>query len=156
MDEASNKAGRFFYEQYCDFNDKGAAWTVIQRRFANDHPENFNRSSLEYKLGFGELDKEFWFGNDYIHKLTSDDDMELRIVLKDNTGRKEWVEYSTFKVGSEDDNYNLTIEGYRGSIPLNSLYKKDEDYNTYDRQNGNNDNLSCTSTDESGLWWFNK
>lgn len=155
-DEVSNDAGRFFYERYCDFATDGGAWTVIQRRYVNDQQENFNRSWLEYKLGFGELDKEFWFGNDFIHKLTFDEDVELRIILEDSTGRNVWAEYSMFKVDSEEYNYNLIIGGYRGTVPDGFLNHNDQEFSTYDRQNdNNNDSLPCATSYGNG-WWFNK
>lgn len=155
MDEVSNEAGRFMYERYCDFNTDGGAWTVIQRRFMTNQQENFNRSWLDYKLGFGELDKEFWFGNDFIHKLTFDEDVELRVVLEDARGRKGWAQYSLFKVDSEEYNYNLKIGGYRGTIKDGLLHHNDQEFSTYDRQNDHNENVSCAATYGNG-WWFDK
>lgn len=154
QDEISNKAGRFFHERYCDFDTDGGAWTVIQRRLINDRPENFNRTWFDYKLGFGELDKEFWFGNDFIHQLTYDEDVELRIVFEDTTGRKGWASYSLFRVDSEEYNYNLFIGSYRGTIPNGPIYHNDQEFSTYDRQNDNSD-ISCASSYGYG-WWFNK
>lgn len=155
MDEVSNEAGRFFYERFCDFDTDGGAWTLIQRRYAKKHQENFNRTWLDYKLGFGDLDKEFWFGNDFIHQLTFDEDVELRITLEDTSGRKDWAEYSLFKVDSERFNYNLMIGDYRGSIPDSFLYHNDQEFSTYDRQNDNNESVSCASSYGNG-WWYNK
>lgn len=154
QEELSNEAGRFFYERYCDFYTAGGAWTVIQRRFSNNNPENFNRTWMDYKLGFGDLDKEFWFGNDFIHKITSDEDVELRIDVEDMNGNKHWAKYSIFKVDSEEYNYNLKIGGYRGSIG-GFIYHNDQEFSTYDRQNDNNDNKPCASSYGNG-WWFNK
>lgn len=111
MNELANDGGRFFYERYCEFDTDGSAWTVIQRRFAS-HP-NFTREWQDYKLGFGNLTGQFWFGNDFIHMLTLKDDMELRIIVADRNGSISWMEYSTFKMASEEFNYKLTIDGYR-------------------------------------------
>ena len=42
---------------------------VIQRRGDFGEPrENFSVSWRDYKLGFGSLDRQFWFGNDFIHR----------------------------------------------------------------------------------------
>lgn len=44
-------------------------WQVIQRRGDYGLPrENFSVNWRDYKLGFGQLDREFWFGNDFIHR----------------------------------------------------------------------------------------
>lgn len=156
MNEASNEAGRFFNERYCEFDlkDTSGGWTVIQKRFNSNYPENFNRSWCEYKLGFGALDNEFWFGNEFIHKLTSDEDMELRVVVEDRSGRKYWAQYSLFAVDTEESNYNLDIGGYRGSFKNIFAYDNDQDFNNYHRQNDNNHNSSGVKCKNG--WWSNK
>merc|ERR1712227_590027 len=65
--------------------DKDGAWTVIQKRYYGH--ENFNRSWVDYKNGFGnELFQdpkkmEYWIGLNNIHKLTNEYGSALRIVL---------------------------------------------------------------------------
>jgi len=42
---------------------------VLQRRGEFPGPRlNFTLPWKDYKNGFGFLDQEFWFGNDYIHR----------------------------------------------------------------------------------------
>ncbi len=45
------------------------AWTVIQRRI--NGTIDFYREWNEYKNGFGDLQTEFWLGNEKIHQLTN-------------------------------------------------------------------------------------
>ncbi|RLV62362.1 hypothetical protein DV515_00019394, partial [Chloebia gouldiae] len=59
----------------------GGGWTVIQRR--QDGSVDFNRTWNEYKEGFGDLNGEFWLGNDNIHRMTSQGEYSLRIDLED-------------------------------------------------------------------------
>lgn len=63
-----NEKGKDFNQQYCEYSTEGTAWTIIQKRDNFNPPENFNRSWSDYKHGFGNLQRDFWFGNDYIHK----------------------------------------------------------------------------------------
>lgn len=86
---ALNEASRDFNERYCAFATDGAAWTVFQNRGPYIEHENFNRSWMDYRNGFGMLDKEFWYGNEFIHQLVDRDDYELRIELTDfNDGKR--------------------------------------------------------------------
>ena len=54
---------------FCDQTTDGGGWTVVQRRM--DGSENFFRNWTEYKVGFGDLHKEHWLGNEQIFHLTS-------------------------------------------------------------------------------------
>ena len=71
---------------------------VIQRRGDYGDPkENFTRDWADYKHGFGDLNGEFWFGNDYISSLTLQTTVMLRVELEAHDGRKAWAEYDTFR-----------------------------------------------------------
>ena len=86
-------------------------WTIIQRRF--DGSVDFYRNWTEYKEGFGDVNREFWLGNDAIHQITSSANYSLKIYLNawDNI---TYAMYDTFKVADETDGYQLTIGGYSG------------------------------------------
>ena len=67
-----------------------------------------------YKNGFGNLNGEFWLGNDNLHRLTAADNVTLRVDLEDFDGNIRYAEYTTFKVADEGDKYRLLIGGYSG------------------------------------------
>lgn len=73
----------------------GGGWTVIQRR--QDGSVDFNRTWKEYKEGFGDLNGEFWLGNENIHKLTSQGDYSLRIDLEDWNNKHKHAFYQVFR-----------------------------------------------------------
>lgn len=151
-------------ERLCSFDKNGTAWTVIQSRGRlMSKPENFNRSWSDYKMGFGNLSGEFWYGLDLMHVMTYDDDMELRIQLETWDDRSIEFEYAIFRVDSEENQYNLFVDGFRGSDKhLDALaYHNNQDFSTFDRQNdksGINDRKACCSCAKSYVsgWWFNK
>ncbi|XP_058056113.1 angiopoietin-2 [Anopheles bellator] len=150
-----NEARRDFNRRYCQFSTEGLAWTVLQRRNHFDLQENFNRSWNEYKYGFGDLGYEFWFGNDFIHKLSYDDNVELRIELEDFEGNRAYAEYGTFRMETEKFNYNLMVADYRGNASDSLSYHNDHDFSTFDRSNDKSPaSFSCALTYGSG-WWFN-
>ena len=71
---------------------------IIQRRGYFGGPrEIFFRNWTYYKHGFGDLDGEFWLGNDNIYQLTKSGDMKLRIEVEAHNGSTAWAEYDSFK-----------------------------------------------------------
>ena len=97
----------------CDMTTDGGGWTVFQRRL--DGSVDFYRDWASYKKGFGNLNGEFWLGNDNLHRLTAADDVMLRVDLEDFEGDIRYAEYTTFKVADEGDKYRLLIGGYKGT-----------------------------------------
>ena len=78
----------------------------FQRRGDFGEPkENFTREWDDYKHGFGDLNGEFWFGNEFIHQLTKnkgDKGMRLRVELESHYGQSAWAEYDTFRLIDAD------------------------------------------------------
>ena len=97
----------------CDMATDGGGWTVFQRHF--DGSVDFLIGWASYKNGFGNLNGDFWLGNDNLHRLTAADDVMLRVDVEDFDDDIRYAEYSTFKVADEDDKYRLSIGGYSGT-----------------------------------------
>lgn len=157
------------HEQLCHVDSDGTAWLVIQRRGLEFHhanqrrPENFNASWNDYKHGFGDLNGEFWYGNDLLNSLTHDDDIELRIIIENWNGTIMELEYGLFRIDSEQFNYNLMIgEPKFDNETLDSMsYHNNQGFSTFDRRNDkaiidkSSGCCSCAVSYGSG-WWFNK
>ncbi|XP_065335436.1 angiopoietin-related protein 7-like isoform X2 [Cloeon dipterum] len=141
---------------FCDQQTAGGGWTVVQRRGNfNGRLENFTRRWTDYKRGFGDLNAEFWAGNDFLHLVTSGDrPVKLRIELKDFEGNKTFAEYSLFRVGSEKTNYRLTLAGYSGNASDSFSSHNGTPFSTIDRTNDKAPECCpCAKTYSSG-WWF--
>ena len=101
-------------EVFCDMTTDGGGWTVFQRRL--DGSVDFFLDWASYKNGFGDLNGEFWLGNDNLHRLTAADVVLLRVDLEDFDGDTRYAEYTTFRVANEGDKYRLLIGGYSGTV----------------------------------------
>jgi len=154
-DSQLNEAGRDFNIRYCDQKTRGGGWTVIQRRGDYGDPkENFTRDWADYKHGFGDLNGEFWFGNDYISSLTLQTTVMLRVELEAHDGRKAWAEYDTFRVEGESQDYRVWVGGYSGnasdSLSAHNGYK----FSTVDRNNDQAPKCCPCAPAYGGGWWF--
>ena len=96
-------------EVYCEMdamNNEG--WTVIQKRV--DGSVDFTRGWADYKNGFGNVDGEYWLGNDDLHALTTpghQGTILLKIFAKAFDGEETFVVFSGFKIENETINYKL-------------------------------------------------
>ena len=97
----------------CDMTTDRGGWTVFQRRL--DGSVDFYRAWESYRNGFGDLNTEFWLGNDNLHRLTASGDVMLRVDLEDFDGNITYAEYTTFQVADEADKYRITFGGYNGT-----------------------------------------
>ena len=101
------------FQVLCDMTTDGGGWTTFQRRM--DGSVDFYVDWESYKRGFGNLEGEFWLGNDYLHRLTASANMVFRIDVEDYEGDRRFAEYTTFAVADESVDYRVTIDGYRGT-----------------------------------------
>ena len=80
---------------YCDQKTDGGGWLVIQRNLGI---LRFSKPWKEYKNGFGDLHREFWWGNENIHQLTWSSEFDLRVDLIHTNGTTGYGKYRGFKV----------------------------------------------------------
>uniref|UniRef100_K1Q0F5 Ficolin-1 n=1 Tax=Magallana gigas TaxID=29159 RepID=K1Q0F5_MAGGI len=93
---------------------------VFQRR--QDGSEDFYRTWIEYKNGFGNLSSEFWLGNDKLHQLLSQGTYEMRMNMEDFDNETRYVKYSSFNVGNESTKFTFTVSGFSGNVGSNDLF----------------------------------
>ncbi|KAL9982294.1 hypothetical protein ACROYT_G004321 [Oculina patagonica] len=138
----------------CDMTTDGGGWTVFQRRL--DGYVDFYLEWESYKNGFGDLNGEFWLGNDNLHRLTAADDVMLRVDLEDFDGNIRYAEYTTFKVADEEDKYRLLIGEYSGTAG-DSMYENIQSTNGMQFSTRDNDNdlqsENC-AVKFKGAWWY--
>ncbi|XP_022101895.1 techylectin-5A-like isoform X2 [Acanthaster planci] len=140
-------------EVYCDMNTDGGGWTVFQRR--KDGSVDFYRDFDSYRQGFGDVDGEFWLGNDNLHRLTSQDDYILRVDLTDFQGNSVYAVYSSFRVADLSDNYRLTLGQYSGTAGDSLTRHSNKPFTTKDRDNDEFLTGNCARV-YHGAWWYER
>ncbi|XP_029893561.1 angiopoietin-related protein 7-like isoform X2 [Aquila chrysaetos chrysaetos] len=135
-------------EVLCEMDTEGGGWTVIQRR--QDGSVDFNRTWNEYKEGFGDLNGEFWLGNENIHKLTSQGDYSLRIDLEDWNNKHKHAFYQVFSIEDEANYYRLHVDGFSGTVEDSfAWYHNKRSFSTPDSGN------ICAEISHGG-WWYHQ
>ncbi|XP_076106109.1 fibrinogen-like protein 1 [Mytilus galloprovincialis] len=139
---------------YCEMESDCHGWTVVQRRL--DGSTDFNVGWANYKAGFGDLNREYWIGNDNLHVISSSNDYLLRFDLEDFDGDTTYAEYSTFRIGNEASRYILSIGGYSGTAgdSMVGIYSLDGfPFTTKDKDNDFSSS-NCADSTRKGAWWF--
>ncbi|XP_052083699.1 microfibril-associated glycoprotein 4-like [Mytilus californianus] len=135
---------------FCDMHTEQGKWTVIQRRINGS--VDFERNWETYKEGFGNINGEYWLGNDVIHEITIHTRHELRIDMYDFEGHTKYAKYSMFMVGDEKGEYEMSVFGYSGNAGDSMAYHSGKLFSTFDRDN-DMDTRKCAKLYHGG-WWY--
>lgn len=138
----------------CDAHTEGGDWIVIQRR--HDGSVDFYRTWTEYKIGFGNINGEFFIGLDRLYALTNfNGPQELMIIMENATNSFVGVaKYDSFIIGNETEKYMLKALGrYSGNITDSLRYALGVMFSTKDQDNDMDDTGSCADN-YMGAWWY--
>lgn len=84
---------------------------VFQRRM--DGKENFFRNWQNYKLGFGDVSKEYWLGLGKLHKLLNLNPQNELLIRMESVGNEvATAHYGTFNIDDEKSGFKLSIGGF--------------------------------------------
>lgn len=146
------------FNTYCDHLTDGGGWTVFQRR--QDGSENFNRSWAEYRNGFGNPEREFWLGNEKLHRITRSV-KQLRVDIEDFHTHTAYAMYGRFSIANESQGFRLFVAEYSGtagdsliSYSNTKFIHNRMNFTTRDRDNDASKTSNCGKTYRGG-WWFN-
>jgi len=84
---------------------------VLVRKEVGNPADYFDKTFAEYQAGFS-ANGESWLGLDNLHRLTSQQDYKLKIIMTDFDEKKYASVYDQFKVGPAADGYVLTVGGF--------------------------------------------
>ncbi|TRY96823.1 hypothetical protein DNTS_015402 [Danionella cerebrum] len=127
---------------FCDMENSGGGWTVIQRRKIG--LTSFNRDWKQYKSGFGTIRGDFWLGNEHIFRLTRQP--------TDWEGETRYAEYGFFTLKNEMNSYKLFLANYSGNAGDSLRYHNNTNFSTKDKDNDKClDN--CAQLRQGGYWY---
>ncbi|XP_048395948.1 tenascin-R isoform X4 [Stegostoma tigrinum] len=134
---------------YCDMTTDGGGWLVLQRR--QNGLTDFARKWADYRVGFGNLEDEFWLGLDNIQKISAQTRYELRIDLRDGL-ESVYATYDRFYLSDARNLYKLRIGDYNGTAGDSLSYHQGRPFSTKDRDN----DVAITNCALSykGAWWY--
>nr|XP_046264236.1 tenascin-R isoform X4 [Scatophagus argus] len=134
---------------YCDMITDEGGWIVFQRR--QNGLTDFSRKWSDYRVGFGNLEDEFWLGLDNIQRIAAQGRYELRIDMKDGQ-ESVYANYDKFSIGDARNLYKLRIGEYNGTAGDSLSYHQGRPFSTKDRDN----DIAVTNCALSykGAWWY--
>ena len=135
-------------EVRCDMTTKGGGWIVMQRRF--DGSVDFYKEWDAYKEGFGDLEGEFWLGNEYLYQLTKSYDYEWYFKATTFNGEVGTSHYRNFKVESEAFHFAMEAIKESGFDALSLGYG----FSTPLRDNDERLPVNCASKARGGGFWY--
>ena len=139
-----NGEGGLKREVYCDMTTDGGGWIVIQKRF--DGSVDFNRSWADYKNGFGDVNGEYWLGNEFVHQYTKMHQTEMIMEAVGFDGTKKSNKLQKLTLSNESTNYVFEYDTCHGGCDI--AYSKGKKFTTSDQADS-----SC-AVNYHGGWWF--
>ena len=134
-------------------------WKVFQVRDDVEPHENFMRNWEDYKVGFGDFEREFWLGNVLLWALTNSEaatKYELIVDLEDWSGNKRFARYKGFRVGPESDLYRLYFSSLHSANAGDSLFSHNGlPFSTFDKDNDDRDGADLVEKSCARLYKVN-
>ena len=144
---------------FCDMTTEGGGWIVMQKRF--DGSVNFNLDWATYKEGFGNVDGEYWLGNEFIHQYTIRFSTTLRVDASGFDGQSNFITLDGFHLQGEVTKYRFYFQvnscrqsNFSYDLCYGWDFQRGFKFSTFDQDN-DNFNGFCANFYHMG-WWFDQ
>jgi hypothetical protein len=138
------------------------SWIIIHELY--DKTFNWNRPWNDFKIGFGQLGLNYWFGLEKLHQLTAAVPCKVRMDFRlTSQSTIQFIQMAVFSIGDEASHYQLAWSGMTVSDAsiTDSLFKHPETYHngltfsTYDNNRAFDiGNYQPCPSLQGGGWWF--
>ncbi|KAJ7345911.1 hypothetical protein JRQ81_001861 [Phrynocephalus forsythii] len=146
---------------YCDMEYDGGGWTVLHRNVLSKKSQLWSNNWDAYKMGFGNLLGNHWFGNEFMHLLTRQNSFSVRFVIVDSNGQTKHADYHSFRVDGEEAGYALRLGNYSGNAgdALTSWGEAgihdNMRFSTVDQDHDRRVTTNCALENGAGWWYDN-
>ena len=126
---------------------------MFQRR--QDSSVSFSRNWEEYANGFGDLNGNFWLGNDNLALITNGDTTyELRIELQDWDNEWRYARYASFRIEDACTEYVLRLGSFTAGDAGNSMTATNG--RSFSTPDNDNDlwSYNCAEVRYMAGWWY--
>uniref|UniRef100_A0A8C8SB08 Uncharacterized protein n=1 Tax=Pelusios castaneus TaxID=367368 RepID=A0A8C8SB08_9SAUR len=142
---------------YCEMNETGEGWTVLQRNRHNTEI-TWAESWSTYKYGFGDVQGDYWLGLEYIYQITKQKVYQVRFVIRNASNVTKYADYNLFGVEDETNGYRLRLGSYNGTagdaMSSTSAIHDNMKFSTKDLDQDSSSG-SCAATHGGGWWYSN-
>ncbi|CAJ0923719.1 unnamed protein product [Ranitomeya imitator] len=141
---------------YCHADEDGKHWTIVQRN-SKTTEITWHESWTTFKYGFGNVMKEFWMGNEYIHLLTAQRAYMVRFVLKDKNDKEWHADYDIFSLDKEVNGYALRLGRHSGTAPDSlTIYDSNtvHDNMKFSTKDKDQDRSTSHCANTYSGWWY--
>ncbi|KAG0720646.1 Techylectin-5B [Chionoecetes opilio] len=150
----------------CEMEGGDGGWLVVQRRVRVADQVNFDRDWDAYKKGFGDVETEFWIGNDFLHVLTNQKSYQLHIDIHDYEKGPYWTAYNTDSLitylivlisihHSVGTGLDYALIAFSGNTTDAFTYHHGRSFSTSDRDNDLYADGNCAEQFTGG-WWYDR
>ena len=106
---------------YCDQDTERGGWTMFLRNAYG--LVTFNKTWIEYKNGFGNVEYDFWLGNEFMYNVTTlynthiSKAVDLYVIVADEDDKSYSAIYKNFAILSENTSYTLQVsDRFNGTL----------------------------------------
>ena len=123
----------------------------------------FDKNWNEYKSSFGNIEYDFWLGNEYLYNITtlhnshSSKTVELYVSIVDLNDKIYYAKYNNFAILSEASKYTLHVPHHSKGTMGDSLERHNNmKFTTKVSHNDNGEVFfwNCASRNNGCQWWF--
>ncbi|KAL5005936.1 hypothetical protein ScPMuIL_017094 [Solemya velum] len=135
---------------FCDMEQDGGGWSVIQRR--DTDTGDFNRTMTDYRNTIGDVSSDYWFGLTPMNQLTPG---EIVLSFHLQNGTEYVLRYSEFDVKPAGNNFTVVVSEYMTGSTWEDVFSEQngQQFSAADYDQDTNEDVNC-ALQTGGGWWY--